>query len=128
MFGWFRENHQGQQSVSPRHAIDDKSRPDIKNLHISSDEIDEKEIDDLCDVAGGVSLVLGFASPDINCRQIAEKIKKLLPAGTDFLLVSTAGELYSAPALKEIYIRPPVRKETKYSYRLFRKKCSAILK
>lgn len=100
MFGWFRENHQGQQSVSPRHAIDDKSRPDIKNLHISSDEIDEKEIDDLCDVAGGVSLVLGFASPDINCRQIAEKIKKLLPAGTDFLLVSTAGELYSAPAFK----------------------------
>lgn len=80
--------------------------PDIKNLHLSAAEIDENKMNDLCNIADGVAVVIGFASPDNNFGQIAEKIKRLLPAGTKLLLVSTAGELYNNSCFKGNLYQP----------------------
>jgi len=68
---------------------------DIRNVQLSAEKIDEANLNQLCDLAGGVAFVLGFASPDNNFSQLAQKVQSLLPAGTKLVLVSTAGELYN---------------------------------
>lgn len=99
MSSWFNRKKDTQQEnyllgQSLINSTKNNSQKDIKNLQLSVEKIDEKNINDLCDVADGVSFVLGFVSPDNNFSHVAEKLKNLLPVGTRLLLVSTAGELY----------------------------------
>ncbi len=66
---------------------------DIKTAYLMCEQLDQNQLAELCQVANGAALVIGFISPDSDIDAAAKKIHGLLPNGTKFMMISTAGEL-----------------------------------
>ena len=66
----------------------------IKNIKISSAELDSGVIENLCFQSAGTILVTGYVSPNLDFAAVSEKINSLLPEKTDCILCSTSGELF----------------------------------
>ncbi|SDF35667.1 hypothetical protein SPACI_015490 [Sporomusa acidovorans DSM 3132] len=106
MLKWFEK----KQSSTDRKMIDNThtvpittTLEDIQNLYLSVTELDATSMNKLCNLAGGVALVIGFASPDNNFAQLAATIKNFLPASTVFMMISTAGELCHTESAATLY-------------------------
>ncbi len=68
-------------------------KQDIRVKYLREDELDARNLQDLCDVAEGPALVLGFLSEDLDMDRVAGAIKGHLPASAKLIMLSTAGEL-----------------------------------
>lgn len=96
MLKWFRKNCASVEdgaTTTSAHTTHAPTLEDIRVAYLSVTELNATTINKLCDVANGVALVVGFASPDNNFSQLATTIKGLLPANVAFMMMSTAGEL-----------------------------------
>ena len=78
-------------------------RADSKTAAWNISEISKTRVEDLCDVADGAMLVLGFASADCDFLAIGTKIGRYLPDGVHFLLISTEGELCRQDGEQDLY-------------------------
>lgn len=76
---------------------------DIQVAYLSVTQLTADNINKLCEVANGVALIVGFASPDNNFSQLATTIKGLLPNDVAFMMISTAGELCNSTANTTLY-------------------------
>lgn len=105
MLKWFKKAQPSSEpvltNITPTATVTEME--DIRAAYLSAGELNAANIGKLCDVADGVSLVLGFASPDNNFAQLATTIKGLLPANTVFVMISTAGELCNNPGSSTLY-------------------------
>lgn len=88
----FCEASQGQGAVN-----------DIKTAYLTCDQLDQNHLEQLCQVANGAALVIGFISPDSNIDAVAKKIHGWLPNGTKFMMISTAGELCNSGENTTLY-------------------------
>jgi len=67
----------------------------IKLLTCNSSDVSEEKLSPLLSHCAGTSLVVGFVSPHVDFTAVSQKLRKLIPADTGIMLVSTAGELCS---------------------------------
>lgn len=106
MLNWFNKKETSvkeQATIMKEVAAPADSQEDVQVAYFSAAEIHADNMEKLCQVAGGVAFVIGFASPDNQFSQLAENIKKLLPANTPFMMVSTAGELCHLAGHSSLY-------------------------
>lgn len=105
MLKWFKKNQPAEVQVvtNNAHSVPVAKLDDIQAAYLSANELNATNIGKLCNVAGGVALVLGFASPDNDFSQLATTIKNLLPANTALMMVSTAGELCNSSDNDSLY-------------------------
>jgi len=105
MLKWFKKSQSSEDRVTTNitHAVPVTNLEDIKVAYLSVKEVNAANVNKLCDVADGVALVVGFASPDNNFSQLAKTIKDLLPANADFMMISTAGELCNSADNPSLY-------------------------
>ncbi|MFD1626420.1 methyl-accepting chemotaxis protein [Azospirillum griseum] len=71
--------------------------PPIRTLSLSAAAITRDALAPLTFTAGGPALVVGFVSPHVDFPTVARAAKAALPPDCKLLLVSTAGELCTAP-------------------------------
>ena len=90
-----------KKSTEPLPAVSDL--PDIKTGYYGIAEINAAAIRDLCAVADGAALILGFASPDFPLADVASTIKRELAPKTKLILMTTAGELCRQPGSTSLY-------------------------
>lgn len=76
---------------------------DSKTAYWEVSEISEKAVRDICDVAGGTALMLGFAAADCDFAALGALIRKYLAAGIELLLVSTEGEIHRQDGCPDLY-------------------------
>ncbi|MBR2215297.1 MAG: FIST C-terminal domain-containing protein [Selenomonadaceae bacterium] len=76
---------------------------DIRVSYLAQGELDARHLKELCNVAEGAALILGFVSPDLNTDSVAEAIKREIPAGTRLILMTTAGELCRPSGSNTLY-------------------------
>ncbi|HBS58627.1 MAG TPA: hypothetical protein DEA44_05110, partial [Firmicutes bacterium] len=71
MLKWFKKAQPSSEpvltNITPTATVTEME--DIRAAYLSAGELNAANIGKLCDVADGVSLVLGFASPDNNFAQ-----------------------------------------------------------
>jgi hypothetical protein len=106
MLKWFGKNRSSVKETtitSNAYIIQEAKLDDIQVAYLSVTQLTANNINKLCDVANGVGLVLGFASPDNNFSQLATTIKGLLPDNVAFMMISTAGELCNSTANTTLY-------------------------
>lgn len=80
-----------------------RSIEDFKVGYFDESDLTEKNISELCDVANGAMLVIGFASPDFDMKSMGAVLKSYMPYNVKFFMVSTAGELCSGFAGEPLY-------------------------
>ena len=78
-----------KKSTEPLPAASDL--PDIKTGYYGIAEINTAAIRDLCAVADGAALILGFASPDFPLADVASTIKRELAPKTKLILMYLHG-------------------------------------
>lgn len=85
---------------------------DSKVGYFDASDLVEEKIVALCDLAEGVRLFIGFASPDVDLEAVAEVVQRCIPPDAVFFMVTTAGELCSSECGDRLY-RPdtPGRKK-----------------
>lgn len=95
MLKWLNQNQPSREPAITKYNLAESvdKLEDIRVAYLSASELNVANINELCDVADGVALVIGFVSPDNNFSDLATTIKRLLPASAAFMMVSTAGEL-----------------------------------
>jgi len=76
---------------------------DSKTASWNISEISKSRVEDLCDLAEGTALVLGFASADCDFLAIGAAFGKYLADGVRFLLISTEGELCRQDGQRDLY-------------------------
>ena len=77
--------------------------PDIKTEYLSDNELNRNRLQNLCRLPEGTAFILGFVSPDLNLREVAQKITPELEHGTKLVMLSTAGELCRSDNDSTIY-------------------------
>ena len=80
---------------------------DIKVEYFKFDELTPQHIGNLCRLPEGAAFVLGFVSPDLDLRDVAQKIKPGLEPGVKLVMLSTAGELCRSDSDNTIYRPAP---------------------
>ena len=97
MFGLFSTGHAAAQSApsSAPLANVEGSQKDIRVMYLNESELNARTLKTLCDVAGGVHLILGFVSPDLSLDDVARTIKQEIPPSAKLLMMTTSGELCS---------------------------------
>ncbi|MBP2642997.1 MAG: hypothetical protein H6Q67_884 [Firmicutes bacterium] len=105
MLSWFKKDNFPDKDMvtTNNHGLPSTILKDIQVAYLSETELTSANLNNLCDVAGGIALVVGFASPDNNFSQLSATIKGLLPTNTAFMLISTAGELCNTPFNTTLY-------------------------
>lgn len=106
MLKWFKKDQLPEERATTTNitrAATNVKTEDIRAAYLSVKDLNAANINKLCDVADGVALVVGFASPDNDFSQLASTIKGLLPANTDFMMISTAGELCNSAGSTSLY-------------------------
>lgn len=73
-----------------------RSLDDFRVGYFDEQDLTEKNISELCDVANGACLVIGFASPDFDMKAMGALLKSYMPYNVQFFMVSAAGELSSS--------------------------------
>lgn len=68
-------------------------KKDIQVAYLSKSQLHRERLEELCDVADGIALMIGFISPDNDIAAVAMSIQKCLPPKTPFMLISSAAEL-----------------------------------
>jgi len=81
--------------------------PDIKTAYLAKSELTALRLKELVDVAEGAAMVMGFASPDLDLSEVARLIKAEIPANTELVLMTTAGELCRTPGSHTLYCDAP---------------------
>ena len=66
---------------------------DIKAMRLNLSELDNAHLAPLFDLAGGTSLVIGFASDDVNLDDAARRIKSVLQSDAKLIMMTDSGEL-----------------------------------
>ncbi len=117
MFGFFSSKKASAQAAQPSAAPSTGANkvalsaasdmPDIRTSYLEANNINARTVKELCDVAEGVHLVLGFVSPDLNLDDIAGKIKPELPSSAKLIMMTTSGELCRESADKLLYRPAP---------------------
>ncbi len=79
--------------VPPQTAVPASAEKDIQVLYLNRHELDAAHLKELCQVAQGPALVLGFVSPDLSIDSTAQTIRKELPGNVKLILMTAAGEL-----------------------------------
>ena len=67
------------QPVVNEKRNDTSAKQDIKTAYLNENELDSRNLKDLCDVAEGSAFILGFISPDLNMDSISRRIKQEIP-------------------------------------------------
>ena len=81
--------------------------PDMKTAYLAKSELTALRLKDLVDVAEGVALIMGFASPDLDLSEVARLIKAEIPSNTEMVLMTTAGELCRTQGSRTLYCEAP---------------------
>lgn len=66
---------------------------DVKVAYMDVSEMTKERIENICDLANGAALVIGFVSPACDMENIGACLKEFLPSGVQLMMVSTAGEI-----------------------------------
>ena len=109
MFNFLTKNQPLVKTVSaaprpvPAAGAPSAELPDIKTAYLRLSEVNAKTIGDLCALAEGPALVMGFLSPDIPVQDATAALKRELKASTKLILMTTAGELCRQPGSHSIY-------------------------
>ena len=80
---------------------------DVRTTYLAASEINSSTVKELCDVAEGVHLILGFVSPDLSLDDVARKIRPEIPAAAKLVMMTTSGELCRDKADKRLYREAP---------------------
>ena len=91
-----------QSPVTPANA-----QQDIKVVYLDRHELTGANLKELCDVAGGAALIMGFISPDLSVPEVARAIKQEIPRNTKLILMTTCGELCRVPGRHSYYQESP---------------------
>ena len=75
----------------------------MKAVYLDRHDLTGPKLKELCDVAGGPALVMGFISPDLSVPEVARTVKQELPHGTKLILMTTCGELCRVPGKHTYY-------------------------
>ena len=108
MFGFFSPKKVSAQAApvahdAPKSPLNAPAKSDIKTAYLDYNGISAAAVKDLCDVAEGAHLVLGFVSPDLDLADVAAKIKPALPAAAKLIMMTTSGELCRENGNKSLY-------------------------
>ena len=112
MFGIFSTKRAAAQALTPAAAAKvnlpaAQETPDIRTAYLARNELNARTIKTVCDVAEGVSLLLGFVSPDLSLDDVAAAIKPEIPSGAKLIMMTTSGELCRDNADKTVYRPAP---------------------
>ena len=80
---------------------------DIRVAYLNKSELDAAHLKQLCDVAQGPALVLGFISPDLSMDSVAQTVKRELPNSAKLILMTTSGELCRPAGSPSLYCKAP---------------------
>ena len=80
---------------------------DMRLEYLDERELNARQIKNLCDVAEGAHLILGFVSPDLDLGNVAREIKKEIPSKTKLVLMTTSGELCRKDNQATVYCPAP---------------------
>ncbi len=80
---------------------------DIKVMYLGVNELDATHLKQLCDVAQGPALVLGFISPDLSMDSVAQSVKRELHSNTKLIMMTTSGELCRPEGSSSLYCTAP---------------------
>ena len=112
MFNFFSSDKKNDYSSPPAPSVPAQThqapiaaakKQDIRVEYLREAELDSGNLKNLCDVAEGPALVLGFISEDLDMNRVARTVKGQLPPGTKLIMLSTAGELCHQPGSGSVY-------------------------
>ena len=83
------------------------NKQDMKALYLDRHDLTGTKLKELCDLAEGTALVMGFISPDLSVPEVAHAVKQELPSGTKLILMTTCGELCRVPGKHTYYQDAP---------------------
>ena len=86
-----------QKTAASQKPVAEAGQQDIRAAYLDEHELNASHLKQLCDVAQGPALVLGFISPDLSMDSVAQSIKRELPNSAKLILMTTSGELCRAP-------------------------------
>lgn len=113
MFNFFSSGKKDNESSSPTPIASShqaapapvavSKKQDIRVEYLREAELDAGNLKNLCDVADGPALVMGFISEDLDMDRVARAVKSQIPSGTKLIMLSTAGELCHQPGSGSVY-------------------------
>lgn len=80
---------------------------DIKIAYLGKNELTAVRLKELVDVAEGCALIMGFVSSDLSIPDVAQSIKREVPATTKVILMTTSGELCRPQGSHTLYCDAP---------------------
>jgi len=114
MFSFLKKKNQSSEGFTRQvtnNTVDSSSlssvskieREDIKVTYLSTRDINQHALEEVCAVVEGVALVIGFSSPDNDMEKLARTIQTMLPQDTKLIMLSTAGELCHTASNETLY-------------------------